>query len=136
MKKTFAWRRSSTIRCCPAAPSCGSRPVRVCYVELDAARFPYGMGRGVPLVPDRSAAVDPDFVALGQWLYVEELDGLVPPGATEPHDGCLRAEDTGGGIDANHIDIFAGTRDRWLAWERILPTRSPLTVCPARVLPE
>jgi 3D (Asp-Asp-Asp) domain-containing protein len=72
-------------------------------------------------------AVDPAFVAIGSWVYFEELDGLVPPGETEAHDGCLRADDTGGAITGNHFDFFSGTRARWLAWEDQLPTRSDLT---------
>jgi 3D (Asp-Asp-Asp) domain-containing protein len=113
---------------CPSARTCGGRSYRVCYAELDPARFPWGQGaRSNPLEPDRSIAVDPDFVALGHWIYFAELDGLVPPGASTPHDGCMRTDDVGGGIDGNQFDFFAGTRARWLAWEESLPTGSTLT---------
>lgn len=113
---------------CPSALTCGARSYRVCYSVVDGARYPWGVGAASrALEPDRSMAVDPAFVALGSWVYFEELDGLVPPGETTPHDGCLRADDTGGAIDGNHFDFFSGTRARWLAWETQLPTRSDLT---------
>ena len=117
----------SCTRSCPAAPMCGTRPVRICYLALPKETFPFGMGAGVPLVPGRSIAVDPDVIPLDSWVYLEELDGIVPPGETEPHDGCVRAEDTGGAIRGNHIDIFAGTRTLWRQWERIFRTRSRFT---------
>jgi hypothetical protein len=112
-------------RSCPKARVCRRAPVRICYRVLDPERYPWGMGKDPrPLVPDWSIAVDPDFAPLDTIIYLEELDGVVPPGKTEPHDGCVGAVDTGGGIDGDHIDIFAGTRDRWLAWEKLLPTKS------------
>ncbi|MDH5491757.1 MAG: 3D domain-containing protein [Myxococcales bacterium] len=114
-------------RSCPAAPICRGRDVRVCYLVLDA-RFPHGMGAGVPLVPARSVAVDPRRIPLGSWLYLEELDGVRIPGSGHLHDGCVRAEDTGGGIRGDHFDLFAGRRAQWRRWEQILPTRSRFTV--------
>lgn len=112
---------------CPSADRCGSNSYRVCYRALDPERFPWGMGaRSNPLEPNVSIAVDPSFIPLGRWIYVEELDGIVPPGETTPHDGCLRADDTGGAIDGNHIDIFVGPQTSWSPWEALLPTRSTL----------
>lgn len=113
---------------CPSASRCGSESYRVCYRELDPDVYPWGEGAGGrTLVPDRSIAVDRDFVPLGTRIYMVELDGVVPPGETEPHDGCLSADDVGGAIDGNHFDFFSGTRARWLEWERIFPTRSEFT---------
>ncbi len=113
---------------CPAARTCGGRSYRICYAVLDPAAYPWGMGAGsVALEPDRSIAVDPGFVPLGTVVYLEELDGVVAPGATEPHDGCLRADDVGGAIEGSHFDFFAGTRARWLEWEAIFPTRTEFT---------
>lgn len=114
-------------RTCRKARVCRRFPVRICYKVLDPERYPWGMGKAPrPLVPDWSIAVDPDLVPLDSIVYLEELDGLVPPGKTVPHDGCVGAVDTGGRIDDDHIDIFAGTRRRWLAWEKLLPTKSRL----------
>lgn len=112
---------------CPAARTCGAEGYRICYSVLDSDRYPWGMGAGArPLEPDRSMAVDRDLIALGTWVYFEELDGLIRPGTSEPHDGCLRADDVGGAIIGDHFDFFAGTRSRWLEWETALPTRSTL----------
>jgi 3D (Asp-Asp-Asp) domain-containing protein len=112
---------------CASALSCGGRTYSICYSVLDPERYPWGAGAGGrSLAPDRSIAVDPDFVALGTWIFFEELRGLVPPGSSTPHSGCMRAEDVGGGIDGNQFDYFAGTRARWLEWEEQLPTRSTL----------
>lgn len=113
---------------CPAAHLCSRYSYRICYSVLDSERYPWGAGaRGVALEPDRSIAVDREFVPLGTVIYFEELDGIVPPGETEPHDGCMRADDVGGAIDGNHFDFFSGTRERWLAWEEIFPTRTEFT---------
>lgn len=120
---------STCTRACFAAVRCGRRAVKTCYRVLDRDRYPWGMGAGGrPLVPDRSVAVDPSVVDLGTVLYVPELDGMVPPGRSTPHDGCVRADDVGGAIRGLHIDFFAATRARWRAWERILPTRSFVTL--------
>lgn len=116
---------ASCTRRCPRAPMCKRFPVRICYKVLDPEIYPWGMGKAPrPLVPDWSIAVDPDVIPLDTVVYLEELDGVTPPGSSEPHDGCVGAVDTGGGIDDDHIDIFAGTRERWLAWEELLPTRT------------
>lgn len=115
-------------RSCLRAERCRRFPVAICYRVLDPERYPFGMGKAPrPLVRDWSAAVDLEVIPLDRVLYIEELDGIVPPGKTTPHDGCLATVDTGGRIEDNHIDIFAGRRDRWLAWEELLPTRSKLT---------
>lgn len=112
---------------CPAARRCGGESYRICYSVLDSDRYPWGQGAGSrALVPDRSMAVDRDFIALGSWVYFAQLDGLARPGTGEVHDGCLRADDVGGGIAGDHFDFFAGSRSRWLEWEALLPTRSTL----------
>jgi len=123
--KTVVNYKSTCTRRCPRVPMCKRFPVRICYTVLDPAVYPWGMGKAPrPLVPDWSIAVDPEVIPLDTVVYLEELDGVTPPGASEPHDGCVGAVDTGGGIEGDHIDIFAGTRDRWLAWEKLLPTRT------------
>jgi 3D (Asp-Asp-Asp) domain-containing protein len=116
--------------------SCGRRcPTGgiICYVVLDPAEFPWGMGsRGNPLEPLRSWAVDNSFLPFGTVLYAAEWDGVAIPevdglgGFT--HDGCFRADDVGGAIDGNHYDFFAGTAGMWRALEAIFPTRSDFTV--------
>ena len=120
---------SGCTRQCFAAVPCGKRRYKICYRVLDKERYPYGMGsQGRVLVPDRSIAVDPEVIPLGTVLYVPELDGVIPPGRSAPLDGCVRADDVGGAIKGDHIDIFAATRARWRAWERIFPTRSWFTL--------
>jgi len=114
---------------CFAALTCGRhRRYKICYRVLDVDRYPWGMGvEGRALEPDVSIAVDRRMIPTGTILYLPELDGVVPPGRSEPHDGCVRADDIGGAIRGNHIDFYAGTRQRWKAWERIFPTRSWFT---------
>ena len=119
----------SCTRDCFAAVPCGRKRYKICYQVLDPKRYPYGMGsQGRVLEPDLSIAVDPKVIPLGTVLYLPELDGAVPPGRSAPHDGCVRADDVGGAIKGDHIDIFSTTRRRWRAWERIFPTRSWFTV--------
>lgn len=77
-----------------------------CFEQLDAARFPFGRGaRRRTLMPFHSCAVDPRVVPLGETLYVPELDGANLPDGNV-HDGCLRADDTGGGIKQRKLDFF------------------------------
>ncbi len=82
-------------------------------------------GTGVndrPLSPFRSVAVDPSRVAIGTVLYVPELDGLTVPGH-QPyggfvHDGCVVADDRGGGIKGRQIDFFVAKKVHYTAFSR------------------
>lgn len=88
---------------------CGSR----CFFVVKNHRW--GIGAAMrPLVPFRSIAVDRGVIALGERVYIPALDGVRVPG-DEPwggfvHDGCVRADDVGGGINGRHIDFFTGGR--------------------------
>ena len=80
-----------------------------CFEQLDVAEFPFGRGAGQrPLVPFKSVAVDPRVIRLGEPLYIPEFDGLVLPDGSI-HDGCVRADDTGGGIKGRKLDFFVVT---------------------------
>jgi 3D (Asp-Asp-Asp) domain-containing protein len=94
---------------------CATSP---CFSDV-GDEFPWGSGSmSRPLIPFRSVAVDRDLIDIGTSLYVAELDGLVMPG--DPplggwvHDGCVVADDTGGGINDMQIDFFAALRDYYL----------------------
>lgn len=80
--------------------------IGICFQTLDPQFHPFGKGgQQRALHPFRSVAVDPRFVPLGTPLYLAELRGLrLPDGTT--HDGCVRADDTGGGIKRREIDFF------------------------------
>jgi len=80
-----------------------------CFEQLDVKEFPFGRGaRRRTLVPFKSVAVDPRVIRLGEPLYVPEFDGLVLPDGSI-HDGCVRADDTGGGIKKRKMDFFVVT---------------------------
>jgi 3D (Asp-Asp-Asp) domain-containing protein len=80
--------------------------VGTCFEQLDRDTHPFGRGAGRrPLVPFRSAAVDPRLIPIGEPLYIPEFDGLMLPNGTV-HDGCVRADDTGGGIKKRKMDFF------------------------------
>jgi 3D (Asp-Asp-Asp) domain-containing protein len=80
-----------------------------CFEQLDATNFPFGRGAGLrPLIPFKSVAVDPRVVQLGEPLYIPEFDGMVLPDGSI-HDGCVRADDTGGGIKGKKLDFFVVT---------------------------
>jgi 3D (Asp-Asp-Asp) domain-containing protein len=77
-----------------------------CFQLLDHREFPFGRGaRRRTLVPFKSVAVDPRIVKLGEVLYLPEFDGLPMPDGSI-HDGCVRADDTGGGIKVHKLDFF------------------------------
>jgi 3D (Asp-Asp-Asp) domain-containing protein len=77
-----------------------------CFETLDARKHPFGRGAGQrPLIPFKSVAVDPRIVPIGEPIYIPEFDGLrLPDGSI--HDGCVRADDTGGGIKKRKMDFF------------------------------
>jgi 3D (Asp-Asp-Asp) domain-containing protein len=80
-----------------------------CFEQLDVTDFPFGRGAGLrPLIPFKSVAVDPRVVQLGEPLYIPEFDGMVLPDGSI-HDGCVRADDTGGGIKGRKLDFFVVT---------------------------
>jgi 3D (Asp-Asp-Asp) domain-containing protein len=80
-----------------------------CFEQLDVAEHPFGRGAGVrPLIPFKSVAVDPRLVPIGEPIYIPEFDGLVLPDGSI-HDGCVRADDTGGGIKRRKMDFFVVT---------------------------
>jgi 3D (Asp-Asp-Asp) domain-containing protein len=83
------------------------------YLPRPHKRWGVGVARR-PLAPFRSVAVDPRHVAIGQLLYVPELDGLTMPGRRPyggfVHDGCVIADDRGGNIVGQQLDFFTGRR--------------------------
>lgn len=93
-----------------------------CYIVLDETKFPFGLGvQSRPLRPYRSVAVDKDVIAIGTPLYVPAFDGLDAPGDYGfLHDGCVIAEDVGGGIDAAHIDFFVAEKKNYQTLNAII----------------
>src|SRR5580765_139348 len=80
-----------------------------CFEQLNVAEHPFGRGAGLrPLIPFKSVAVDPRLVPIGEPIYIPEFDGLVLPDGSI-HDGCVRADDTGGGIKKRKMDFFVVT---------------------------
>jgi 3D (Asp-Asp-Asp) domain-containing protein len=80
-----------------------------CFEQLDVTDFPFGRGAGLrPLIPFKSVAVDPRVIPLGEPLYIPEFDGMILPDGSI-HDGCVRADDTGGGIKGRKMDFFVVT---------------------------
>ena len=87
--------------------------IGTCFQTLDRERFPYGRGAGRrALLPFRSVAIDPRMVPIGDPLYIPEFDGLPMPDGSM-HDGCVRADDTGGSIKKRKMDFFVESRENW-----------------------
>jgi membrane-bound lytic murein transglycosylase len=81
-----------------------------------------------PIEPLRSWAVDNSIISAGSIIYAEQWDGVSIPAIDGiggfVHDGCFRADDTGGWINDYHYDFFAGTHDMWQHLETVYPTYS------------
>ena len=113
---------------CPCALPCANG-ARVCWNELARDRYPWGLGnRDNALEPFVSWATDPAVIPSRTVVYAPEWDGVAIPRVGElggfTHDGCFRADDVGGAIDGDHVDIFVGTAAMWRALEGVRPTRS------------
>ena len=80
-----------------------------CFRQLDVNTHPFGSGAyRRSLIPFKSVAVDPRLVPIGEPLYIPEFDGMrLPDGSI--HDGCVRGDDTGGGIKLRKLDFFVVT---------------------------
>ena len=84
-----------------------------CFETLDVGDYPFGRGAyHRPLIPFKSIAVDPALVPIGDPVYIPEFDGMILPDGSV-HDGCVRADDTGGHIKKRHIDFFVVTYDNF-----------------------
>jgi len=99
-------------------------------------------GSNHPLQPFRTVAVDPKVVKLGTLLYVPLLEGRTMPGRAPwggfVHDGCVVADDTGGHIDGNRLDLFVGRKAYFLglsgsgsshAWAKHVPVFDGSQIC-------
>jgi len=99
-------------------------------------------GSGKPLQPFRTVAVDRRVIKLGSLLYVPLLEGRTMPGRGPwggfVHDGCVVAEDTGGGINGHQLDLFVGRKGYFLglsgsagshAWARHVPVYDGTKIC-------
>jgi membrane-bound lytic murein transglycosylase A len=87
----------------------GVMDMNASYVFFDVLDGPGPIGsQGVPLTPERSLAVDRDFIAMGLPVW---LDTTLPDGA--PYRRLMVAQDTGGAIDGPvRGDVFFGTGPR------------------------
>ena len=117
--------------------SCERSP---CF-KITGARWGTG-GTGRELQPFRTVAVDPKQIKLGSLLHVPLLEGKVMPGRPPwggyVHDGCVVADDTGGGINGKQLDLFVGRKGWFLgmsgtggshAWARHVPVFDGTGIC-------
>lgn len=73
---------------------------------------PFGYGfEDIPLIPFRSAAVDPTVIPIGSKLYIPAAKGTRLPDGTI-HDGIFHAIDIGSAITDRKIDIFTSFGDQ------------------------
>lgn len=80
---------------------------------------PYGYGfEDIPLIPFRSAAVDPTVIPIGSKLYIPAAKGAALPDGTV-HDGYFHAIDIGSAITDRKIDIFTSFGNQAKYFERI-----------------
>jgi 3D (Asp-Asp-Asp) domain-containing protein len=69
---------------------------------------PFGNGVGTcELIPFGSVAVDPKVIPLGSVIYIKETEGMALPDGTT-HSGLWKAEDIGGAIKKDRVDLFVG----------------------------
>lgn len=99
-------------------------------------------GNGRMLQPFRTVAVDPRVIKLGSLLHIPPLEGRMMPGRAPwggfIHDGCVVADDTGGGIKGKQLDLFVGRRAYYHgmsdrpgnhSWARKVPVYDGSKIC-------
>ena len=99
-------------------------------------------GSGRQLHPFRTVAVDPKLIKLGSLLHVPLLEGRQMPGRPPwggfIHDGCVVADDVGGGIKGAQLDLFVGRKGWFLgmsgsegshSWARGVPVFDGTKLC-------
>ena len=109
--------------------------------KVTAAQWGTG-GSGRLLQPFRTVAVDPRVIKLGSLLHIPLLEGKVMPGRAPwggyVHDGCVVADDVGGGIQGKQLDLFVGRKGWFLgmsgsggshAWARHVPIYDGTSIC-------
>lgn len=117
--------------------NCGHSP---CFKVIPHQWGTAGSGR--PLQPFRTVAVDPKLIKLGSLLHVPLLEGRLMPGRAPwggyVHDGCVVADDVGGGIKGEQLDLFVGRKGWFLgmsgsrsshAWARHVPVFDGSKIC-------
>ncbi|MBN8532422.1 MAG: MltA domain-containing protein [Alphaproteobacteria bacterium] len=101
-----AWLRANPER---AAQVMQENPRYVFFRERESGggEGPHG-SLGVPLTPERSAAVDETLVPDGSPVYIVTRLPDTPQGKRAPYTRLMMAQDRGGGVKDGHIDIFFG----------------------------
>jgi 3D (Asp-Asp-Asp) domain-containing protein len=80
--------------------------------RFHVTHHPYGHGVGdCPLDPFRTIAVDPNKIPLGSVVLIKETVGMLLPDGSV-HDGLWKAEDIGGAIKSDRVDLFVGNGDQ------------------------
>lgn len=80
-------------------------------VRWKISPFPFGIGnKNNPLEPYVSIATDQSIIPFGSTVYIEAAVGskYTVNGVEKVHNGYFRADDVGGAIKGNHIDVFIG----------------------------
>lgn len=81
-------------------------------IRYKISQFEYGLGVGnCPLIPFHTIAVDPQTIPLGAVVKIRETVGMLLPDGTK-HNGLWRAEDVGGAIKKDRIDLFVGLGEK------------------------
>jgi 3D (Asp-Asp-Asp) domain-containing protein len=91
--------------------------------DLNYRGYPdtFGVGVGTSVTPWHSIATDTSVIPKGTTIYIDALKDT-------PSKGCFSADDTGGAIIGNHIDVLIPP-DKSL----ILPAKGDLTLVPKGV---
>jgi len=117
-------------RDCECAEVCPKTQQRICFDQLDIARFPWGRGAtGQAITPLLTIAVDSNVIPLGTSVYIPEFDGMSRDQSGKAmHDGCFIAQDRGLKVQGEHVDIFTGLRSTTLLWNSLVPSNGGVTV--------
>ncbi len=117
-------------RDCSCADICPRTEQRICFDALRVEQYPWGRGAtGNPITPLVTVAVDSSVIPMNTAVYIPEYDGLPrDTSQTSFHDGCFIAQDRGGKVQGNHVDIFTGQPSLTALWNKLVPSNQGVTV--------
>jgi hypothetical protein len=91
------------------------------FVKLNRGESPYGLGSQDHINLEPWVSVASNDLEIGTTLYIKELDGVSLPNG-KVHNGCVRVDDKGWGLQYCQIDFFVLQFSAFKELSKTMPT--------------